>query len=191
MSFASHAAQPGSTSLPASAPQTVRVWDPVVRIFHWGVAIAFLIACLTAEELDGIHRATGYLIAALLAVRVVWGLIGTKYARFIDFVRSPRTALEYLRQSRDGTAPRYLGHNPAGGLMAIALMGLLGGICYTGYLMTTPQWWGSELMEGLHETLVNGTIGLIVLHILGNVFSSIVHRENLTLSMITGRKRVQ
>lgn len=191
MSFASHAAQPGSTSLPASAPQTVRVWDPVVRIFHWGVAIAFLIACLTAEELDGIHRATGYLIAALLAVRVVWGLIGTKYARFIDFVRSPRTALEYLLQSRDGTAPRYLGHNPAGGLMAIALMGLLGGICYTGYLMTTPQWWGSELMEGLHETLVNGTIGLIVLHILGNLFSSIVHRENLTLSMITGRKRVQ
>lgn len=191
MSFASHAAQPGSTSLPASAPQTVRVWDPVVRIFHWGVAIAFLIACLTAEELDGIHRATGYLIAALLAVRVVWGLIGTKYARFIDFVRSPRTALEYLRQSRDGTAPRYLGHNPAGGLMAIALMGLLGGICYTGYLMTTPQWWCSELMEGLHETLVNGTIGLIVLHILGNLFSSIVHRENLTLSMITGRKRVQ
>lgn len=191
MSFASHAAQPGSTSLPASAPQTVRVWDPVVRIFHWGVAIAFLIACLTAEELDGIHRATGYLIAALLAVRVVWGLIGTKYARFIDFVRSPRTALEYLRQSRDGTAPRYLGHNPAGGLMAIALMGLLGGICYTGYLMTTPQWWGSELMEGLHETLVNGTIGLIVLHILGNLFSSIVHRENLTLSMITGRKRAQ
>lgn len=191
MSFASHAAQPGSTSLPASAPQTVRVWDPVVRIFHWGVAIAFLIACLTAEELDGIHRATGYLIAALLAVRVVWGLIGTKYARFIDFVRSPRTALEYLRQSRNGTAPRYLGHNPAGGLMAIALMGLLGGICYTGYLMTTPQWWGSELMEGLHETLVNGTIGLIVLHILGNLFSSIVHRENLTLSMITGRKRVQ
>lgn len=192
MSFASHAAQPGSTSLPASAePRTVRVWDPVVRIFHWGVAVAFLIAYLTAEELAGVHRATGYLIAGLLAVRVVWGLIGTKHARFIDFIRSPRTAFDYLRQSRDGTAPRYLGHNPAGGLMAIALMGLLGGICYTGYLMTTPQWWGSAVMEVLHETLVIGTVALIVLHILGNLFSSIVHRENLTLAMITGRKRVQ
>jgi cytochrome b len=165
------------------------VWDPVVRFFHWGLAALFVIAFVTGDEVKPLHEAAGYLIAGLLAVRLVWGVIGTRHARFTAFVRSPRAALEYLRQSRSGTAPHYLGHNPAGGLMALALMGMVGAICWTGHLMTTPAYFGSEVMEGLHEALVNLTIGLIVLHILGNLFSSVVHRENLTLSMITGRKR--
>jgi cytochrome b len=181
----------GSEALPAAAePGTVKVWDPVVRIFHWGLAGAFVVAYLSGEDAQGLHQAAGYLIAGLLAVRLVWGFIGSRHARFTDFVRSPRAALDYLRRSRDGAAPRYLGHNPAGGLMALALMAMVGGICWTGYLMTTPAYFGSEMMEGMHETLVNLTIAMIALHILGNLFSSVVHRENLTLSMITGRKRV-
>ena len=180
----------GSASLPAAAGRgTVRVWDPIVRIFHWGVAGAFVVACVTGDDAQGAHQAAGYLIAGLLAVRVVWGFIGSQHARFADFVRSPRAALDYLRQSREGTAPHYLGHNPAGGLMAIALMVMVGAICWTGHLITTPDYFGSEMMEGLHEALVNVTIGMIVLHILGNLFSSAVHGENLTWSMITGRKR--
>lgn len=180
----------GSTSLPnAIASGTVPVWDPVVRIFHWGVAILFVVACITGDDAKGAHLTAGYLIAGLLAARIVWGFVGSRHACFTDFVRSPRTALDYLRRSLAGTAPRYRGHNPAGGLMAIALMAMVGAICWSGHLMTTPAYFGSEIMEGLHEALVNVTIALIVLHILGNLFSSMVHRENLTWSMITGRKR--
>lgn len=123
--------------------------------------------------------------------REVWGFIGAPHARFSDFVRSPREVLEYIRLARQRRAPRYLGHNPAGGAMAIALMVALGGICLTGHLMTTTSWWGSKVMEHLHELLVNGTIGLIGLHLLGNLFSSGQHGENLTLAMITGDKRRQ
>jgi cytochrome b len=96
-----------------------------------------------------------------------------------------------MRLARQHRAPRYLGHNPAGGAMTIALIIALGSICLTGHLMTTTTWWGSKTMEHLHELLVNGTIGLIGLHLLGNLFSSRHHGENLTLSMITGDKRRQ
>ncbi len=75
--------------------------------------------------------------------------------------------------------------------MTIALMTMIGGICWTGYMMGTSTGWGSEALEGLHELLVNVTVGLIGLHLLGNLFSSVMHRENLTMAMITGRKRAQ
>jgi cytochrome b len=174
---------------PPGQPAMVQVWDPVVRSFHWILVVLFAAAYVSAEEAEGLHLATGYGIVALLVVRVVWGFIGSPHARFTDFVRRPRAVLDYLRLARAHRAPRYLGHNPAGGAMTIALMAMIAGICLTGHLMTTAARWGSAAMEGLHELLVNGTIGLIGLHLLGNLFSSLQHRENLTLSMITGMKR--
>jgi cytochrome b len=170
-------------------PAMVQVWDPVVRSFHWLLVVLFVAAYVSAEEAEGLHLFTGYSIIALLTVRVVWGFIGSPHARFTDFVHRPHKVMEYLRLAREHRAPRYLGHNPAGGAMTIALMAMIAGICLTGYLLTTASWWGSEAMEGLHELLVNGTIGLIALHLLGNLFSSRLHHENLTLSMITGMKR--
>lgn len=187
----------GSAMLPATpattgqTPPTVLVWDPLVRGFHWSLVALCIAAYASGNDFDRAHRAAGYAIVALLLLRVLWGFIGSPHARFGDFVRPPRQVLEYMRLARQHRAARHLGHNPAGGAMVIALLVLLGGVCLTGHLMTTAAWWGSETMEALHRLLVNGTIGLIGLHLLGNLFSSRAHGENLTMAMITGRKRPQ
>jgi cytochrome b len=180
-----------ASSTPVSPPAMVEVWDRRIRTFHWGLVVLFIAAYLTAEDSERLHLLAGYSIAGLLVLRIVWGFSGSPHALFSDFVRSPRNVLNYLKLAREHRAPRYLGHNPAGGAMTIALMVMIGSICLTGYLMTTTAWWGSETMEDLHELLVNGTLGLIGLHLLGNLLSSRMHHENLTMSMITGRKRSQ
>ena len=187
----------GSDSLPAdasaivSAPAMVPIWDVQVRIFHWSLVGLFIVAYLSADKFDRLHLIAGYSIVGLLALRVVSGFIGSPHARFSDFVRSPGEVLAYLKLIRERRSPRYLGHNPAGGAMVIALMAMIGAICVTGHLMTTTAWWGSETMENAHEVLVNLTLGLIGLHLLGNFASSLLHHENLTMSMINGLKRRQ
>lgn len=101
---------------------TIRVWDLIVRLGHWILAIGFLVAWLSAEEWESVHVWSGYVIGAMIAIRLVWGFVGTRHARFTDFVRGPRKVLAYLKGLVRGEAPRYLGHNPAGGAMAIALL---------------------------------------------------------------------
>ena len=101
---------------------TVKVWDPVVRVFHWTLVAAFAVAYLSEGEPEWLHTNAGYLIVILLGLRLVWGLVGTRHARFSDFVRSPAAAARYLVDELLGRARRYLGHNPAGGWMVIALM---------------------------------------------------------------------
>jgi cytochrome b len=175
----------------ASSPRTktVRVWDPFVRIFHWSLVGLFAVAFVTGDEIEWLHVRIGYAIAALVALRVVWGFVGSRHARFSDFVRSPRDTATYLRQAALWQAPRHLGHNPAGGIMVVALLVMIAGIAATGFAMTTDAFWGSEWVEDLHEGLVYTTIGLIVLHVAGVVFSGLEHGENLVRAMITGLKR--
>jgi cytochrome b len=172
-----------------SAVQTVRVWDVFVRVFHWSLVTLFVAAFVTGDKSEDLHIAIGYAIAVLAAARILWGFVGSRHARFSDFVRSPAENLDYFRKAVRGRAPRFLGHNPAGGLMTLALLGMIGAIATTGYLMTTDAFWGSELMEELHEGLVYATLGLIGLHVAGVLVASFEHRENLIKSMITGRKR--
>lgn len=101
---------------------TVRVWDLIVRVGHWVLVIGFLVAWLSADEGETVHVWSGYVIAAVVAIRLVWGIVGTRHARFTDFVRGPGTVIRYLKGLVRGKAPRYLGHNPAGGAMTIALL---------------------------------------------------------------------
>jgi cytochrome b len=171
-------------------PATVNVWDPFVRIFHWSLVALFAIAFLTGDEIEWLHLWSGYAIAGLVALRTVWGFIGTHYARFADFVKGPRAVATFLKQSARLEAPRHLGHNPAGGMMIVALIAALVGLSVTGFLMTTDAYWGSKAMEEIHEAIANGTLVLIALHVLGVVVASVEHGENLVTSMITGRKRV-
>lgn len=175
----------------AASPEakTVRVWDPFVRIFHWSLVGLFVLAFVTGDEIEWLHIRIGYAIAALVALRIVWGFIGTRHAQFGDFVRSPREIAAYMRQAARWKAPRHLGHNPAGGAMVVALLVMIGGIAATGFAMTTDTFWGSEWVEDLHEGFVYATIGLIALHVAGVVFSGLEHGENLVKAMITGRKR--
>lgn len=172
----------------AGAPM-VRVWDPFVRVFHWSLVTLFLVAFVTGGEIDRLHLAAGYALAALVALRIVWGFIGPRHARFSDFVRPPAATLDYLRKSLRGRALRSLGHNPAGGLMTLALLGMLVAISVTGVMMTTDAFWGAQWVEDLHEGLVHVTLGLIALHVAGVLFASYEHGENLVKAMITGRKR--
>ena len=170
-------------------PATIKVWDPFVRIFHWSLVALFTIAFLTGDEIEWLHLWAGYAIAALVAMRLVWGFIGPRYARFSDFVKGPRAIASFLKQSIRLEAPRHIGHNPAGGAMVVLLLAMLIGLSITGHLMTTDAFWGSKLLEVIHEILANVTLGLVGLHILGVIVASVEHGENLVKAMITGRKR--
>lgn len=175
----------------AATVTTVKVWDPLVRVFHWSLVALLALAFVTGDELERIHIIAGYGVLALLSVRLLWGLIGSRHARFADFVRGPAAVLGYLRDTVSGRAPRYLGHNPAGGMMIVALLVMLTSTGVSGYMMTTPTYWHVKWVEELHEGAAYLTLGLIVLHVLGVLLSSFVHRENLVLAMITGRKRAE
>jgi cytochrome b len=179
-----------------------KVWDPLVRIFHWTLAAAFALAYLTGDEVLGVHVVAGYTIAGLIAFRLVWGLIGPRHARFTDFVYRPRDVITYLKHLLRGRAARYRGHNPAGGAMTIALLTLLVLSVVTGLAVYGAEegagplagamaaYADNEWVEEVHEFFANATVVLVVFHIAGVIVSSLLHGENLPLAMVTGRKRV-
>lgn len=167
----------------------VRVWDPLIRIFHWSLVGGFAVAYITADEWDKAHETVGYIVAGLIAFRLIWGVVGSRHARFSDFLYRPSVVLSFIKESLAMKAKRYIGHNPAGGAMVIALLLAIIGISATGYMMTMDMFWGAEWVEDLHELLVNGTLVLIVLHVGGVIVASFEHKENLVRSMFTGMKR--
>jgi cytochrome b len=207
-----------STMTSTAQSRLSAVWDPLVRITHWLLVGAFATAYVTAEEdvgtPDNWHVWAGYLVGALVIVRVFWGFAGTRYARFSDFVTGPLTAFGYLRDLVLGQAKRYLGHSPSGGAMVIMLLACLAGTVATGVMAnngasvataTTPARADDEgqrrvtqsspaepeesAIGEVHGVLANVTLALVVLHLLGVGLASFVHRENLVWSMITGKKR--
>jgi cytochrome b len=105
-----------------STPASVKVWDPLVRLFHWSLVAAFAIAWLSGDEESRLHELAGYAVIGLVLVRIVWGFVGTRYARFSDFVYHPSTVLDYAREMLVGKPKHYLGHNPLGGMMILALL---------------------------------------------------------------------
>jgi cytochrome b len=170
-----------------ASSRTVVVWDPLVRIFHWTLVTAVLID-LVLEAGSKIHVWAGYTVAGLVAFRLVWGIIGSRHARFSDFVRSPGAVLGYLKDLRRGDARHYLGHNPAGGAMILLLLIALVVTAGTGVLMNTDRFWGNNLIEGIHETAANAFYILVPIHLAGVIISSLLHKENLVRAMVTGRK---
>jgi cytochrome b len=168
--------------------QTIRIWDPVVRIFHWTVVLGCVLNLAVFDDGKAAHRWIGYGVALALTLRVVWGFIGSKHARFADFAPSAAAIVTYLKALVHGTEPRYLGHNPAGAAMMLTLMALLAAVSLTGWLLTLDANFGNEFLEGLHETLANAILLLAGLHVVAALFESWRHGENLIKSMITGRK---
>ncbi|WP_336080607.1 cytochrome b/b6 domain-containing protein [Thalassospira sp. CH_XMU1448-2] len=168
---------------------SVKVWDPFIRLFHWGLAASFVIAWITADEWDTLHHWAGYAAGSLIALRLVWGLVGTRYARFTQFIKSPAATIGYLRDIMRGREQRYLGHNPAGAAMIVALMLAMAGCAFTGWLSTTNAFWGADWLEEIHEFLANGLLILVLLHVGGVLLASLRHHENLVRSMVNGRKR--
>jgi cytochrome b len=196
------------------------VWDPLVRFGHWALVAAFAVAYLSGEdEADALHVWGGYIVGAIVLLRVGWGFVGPRHARFGDFVRSPIVAVAYFRDLLYGRARRYVGHSPAGGAMVIALLVCLTATVATGLfaygeegkgplaavLVTDANANSSEAghralaetrgertestIGELHGLIANITVALVVAHIFGVAVASFVHKENLVLAMITGRKR--
>jgi cytochrome b len=180
----------------------VRVWDPFVRIFHWSLVLTFTIAYVTGEELVVLHNNAGYAVLGLVLLRIVWGFIGSRHARFRDFVYSPAEVQGFLRDTLRQRAKRYPGHNPAGGAMIIVmLLSLLitavTGIAFYGIeagagplamLAGSPEW-TREMLEEVHEFFANLMVLLVVVHVIGVILESRLHHENLVKSMWNGRKR--
>jgi cytochrome b len=175
------------TSLAPTAE--VRVWDPLVRIIHWTVALCCVLAGLVFDDGKSLHRAIGWVAMGLLAVRILWGFVGTRHARFADFVPGPRRLVAYLAALVRGREPRHLGHNPAAALMILTLMGLLVAIGTTGWMMTLDAFFGEDWLEEMHESLVWVLFALVLVHVAAAIWESVRHRENLIFSMITGKKR--
>ncbi len=167
----------------------VRVWDLLVRVLHWSLVAAVIGAWLTREGEDPRHLQIGYAVLAIVALRIVWGFAGPRYARFIDFVRSPRATAEYLGKLVLHREPHYVGHNPLGGWMILMLLATTAGICISGWLYTTDRFWGVAWVGELHEFLTDALIVFVVLHVAGVIFTSIRQRENLVTAMITGTKK--
>lgn len=173
--------------MPASRLETVSVWDPLLRLFHWSLVTSIAIAWFS-EEGEWLHRWSGYVALGLIAFRLVWGVIGPRHARFASFVRSPFTALAYLIDEIKGQGRRYIGHNPAGGVMVVVLLVMIAVTGVSGWLSTTDRFFGDDLVSEIHEVSANLLLACIILHVLGVVFSSLMHRENLVRAMFTGRK---
>ena len=170
-------------------PASVKVWDPFVRVFHWALVVAFAMAWYSGGIWDNPHLVAGYIVLALVVARIVWGFIGSRYARFSDFIYGPRVMLRYLADMLRMRAPRYLGHNPVGGAMVITLLATLLVICITGVMMTTDAYWGVQWVDHLHATASTFALILVGLHIGGVIFAAIEHSENLVRAMVTGMKR--
>jgi cytochrome b len=167
----------------------LRVWDRAVRALHWVLVGAVALSALGLVALFGVHQPAGYVALAAVGLRLVWGVVGTRYARFAQFVRGPRAAWRYARAVAANREPRHLGHNPLGAWMVVALMACVAGLALTGWLYTTDALWGDATVEGVHRALAWTLLGLVVAHVAGVIFTGLRHRENLVASMLHGDKR--
>lgn len=166
--------------------KSILVWDIPTRLFHWLFALSFTVAYVTADAdgWAGVHVFSGLLMLGLIACRVVWGMVGSRYARFSSFLFSPLAAFKYLLDNLQGKAERHVGHNPAGS-WAIYLLLLLGvGISVSGLSLLIF----GEQFEDIHEVIANGALAVVVVHILGVIAASLLHGENLPRAMVTGYK---
>lgn len=167
------------------------IWDLPVRTFHWMLAGSFTGAYLLAESerLRNIHVMFGYTVLGLVAFRLLWGFIGTRYARFGSFTFSPAEVLAYLRSLPGRARARYLGHNPAGSIAIWVILGLAALTGATGYLTFNEI--GGDALEETHEFLANAWLVVVFAHIAGVLVDSLLHRENLARAMVTGYKQAE
>lgn len=168
--------------------QKILVWDWPVRLGHWLMVGGFIVAWLTSESESWrlVHAAAGSVVVAAALFRLPWGFIGSRYARFVDFVRSPRSVMDYLRSLLRLEPDHHTGHNPAGGWAIMLLLGLGMATGLVGWAMYNEL--GGEWLEDLHEGLAVTMLTVVFVHVAGVVSGSLLHGENLIRAMITGHK---
>jgi cytochrome b len=170
------------------AERRILVWDAPVRVFHWLMVASFVVAFATheGERWRLLHVTAGYTMAGLVAFRLLWGLVGTRHARFADFVRGPVAVAAYLKSLLQRRPEHHVGHNPAGALAVLGLLTLTVVSVASGWTIYNDL--GGEWLEEMHELAGNLMLLLVLLHVLGVVISSRLHHENLVGAMVTGRK---
>jgi cytochrome b len=170
---------------------TVLVWDFPTRAFHWLLALSFFGAYVSGDA-DGyrtLHVLLGYTAAGLVAFRLAWGIVGTRWARFSGFVFSRRAAAAYARSLLSGAPQHFTGHNPLGSWAVLALLVLVAAAAGTGIAVYLEV--GGKTLEEVHEAAANVALALVALHIAAAILSSFLHRENLVRAMLTGYKRAE
>jgi cytochrome b len=169
----------------------VLVWDLPTRLFHWLLAASFFGAYVVSESERWIawHAMLGYTAIGLVAFRLLWGIVGTRYARFTGFAWSPRAAAEYVKSLFSRSPKHYVGHNPAASWAIVALLALVAVTALSGWAVLNQV--GGEWIEDLHEAAANATLALVAFHVAAVVVSSLLHRENLMLAMVSGFKRAR
>ena len=168
----------------------IPVWDIFVRVTHWSVAFLVLAELTILDEDWAVHRWAGYVVLGLVALRLIWGLIGPRYARFSSFPPSLQAARTHLAGLLRGRREPHLSHNPLGALMIYNLWASLIAVCLTGILMTTRTFWGVDWVEEVHEVIANWVAISVVLHVAGVVFETWHSKVNLVRAMINGRKEI-
>jgi cytochrome b len=166
----------------------IMVWDLPLRIFHWVLAASFAGAFLTAESerLRDLHLLCGYTFAGAIAFRLVWGLVGTRHARFSSLRFGPAAIARYLRSLLAGRPERHVGHGPLAVVMIPLLLGLGIAVAASGWALQADQ--GGEWLEEMHEIAAAAMLVVVVGHVLGVIAVSLAQRENLVLPLVTGRK---
>ena len=179
---------------------SVSVWDPLVRLAHWSLALATGVAWWTREYNYELHLDAGYAVLTIVVIRLLWGFLGTQHARFRTLSYAPGVALRYLRDLPRGRAPRFIGHSPAGAWMIFLLLAALVACCLSGIaldaaenragpLASTRLFIYTEQITAFHAWSTRALEALVPLHIGGVAVASLAHRENLVTAMLTGRKR--
>lgn len=174
--------------MPTNTPSSTQVWDPFVRLFHWGLVTCVVLNLWILEDGEWAHEITGYTASALVVMRLVWGFVGSKHARFSDFFPTPTRLRTHLAALLQGEAPQHPGHNPLGALMMLTLMALVLALVLSGWLQTTDRFWGEEWLQDTHEWLSNGLMLMAGAHGLAAIVMGRLERVHLVRAMVTGRK---
>jgi len=170
------------------APEQRRVWDPLVRVFHWTLVVCVLLNGFVVDDGETLHQWLGYLATGLVLARIAWGFVGSRHARFADFFPTPSRVVRHVRGLLGGQTEMHWGHNPLGALMMLLLMALVLSLGLTGWLQTTDAFWGVDWMQELHEALGDGLLIAAGVHAAAALVMGRLERTRLIKAMVTGVK---
>lgn len=168
-----------------------RVWDRFVRFFHWSLVTCVLANYFLVDDGEMLHHWIGYFASVLIVARIVWGFVGSEYARFTSFFPTPARLRAHLAAIRSGQPGFHPGHNPLGAVMMLALMVLVLALGLSGFLQTTDAFWGEEWLQEVHEMLASALIALATLHAAAAIIMGRLEGVSLVGAMITGVKRAR
>lgn len=168
-----------------------RVWDRFVRFFHWSLVTCVLANYFLVDDGETLHHWIGYFASVLIVARIVWGFVGSEYARFTSFFPTPARLRAHLAAIRSGQPGFHPGHNPLGAVMMLALMVLVLALGLSGFLQTTDAFWGEEWLQEVLEMLASALIALATLHAAAAIIMGRLEGVSLVGAMITGVKRAR